>query len=119
LNKEAEVADLKRGKGGNCGWNFTWHREIFAWEVEMLQQVLSELESVTSREGHMDVTVWLEDSSNYYSVQSAYRVLPEESNKTVQSFDTKVWHKLVPLKVVVLLAVLYKIGFLQRLNCLK
>jgi len=48
--------------------------------AELLHHMIVELEQVTIMEGSNDCIVWVEDSSNFYSVKLAYNVLMEDSN---------------------------------------
>jgi hypothetical protein len=59
--------------------------------------MIEEIRTVTFRIGNRDCVKWTGDTSNCYSVKSAYKILTEDSNLVFK----KVWNKLVPLKVTV------------------
>jgi hypothetical protein len=61
----------------------------------------AEIRAVAFQRGHDDCMVWLVDASNCYSIKSAYKVLTETNNPGNQLPFSKIWHKLVPLKVAV------------------
>jgi hypothetical protein len=77
LNKEATVAEMRRGED-NREWHFSWRRDLFEWESEMLHYLIGEIATISFREGTCDNTVWLADSSKCYSAKSAYAVLSEK-----------------------------------------
>lgn len=72
LNKEATMADMRRGESNIREWQFSWRRDLFEWEVELLQHIIEEISSASFRLERMDSIVWLADPSEFYSVKPAY-----------------------------------------------
>jgi hypothetical protein len=85
------------GDGGGA-WN--WRRTLFAWEEEMLEQLRLLLLTVTLQVGRVDKRVWRLETSSVYTVRSAYKFfnanVPADPGVPIDSL----WHKDVPLKVV-------------------
>ncbi|MCI27979.1 putative non-LTR retroelement reverse transcriptase related protein, partial [Trifolium medium] len=51
-NKEASIAEKRRGTGGTREWDVRWRRELFEWELELLQVLVDEIDTVTFRIGN-------------------------------------------------------------------
>ncbi|KAF1865068.1 hypothetical protein Lal_00004442 [Lupinus albus] len=52
-------------------WNFTWRRQLFYWELDMLTSLLDDLKSVSLQRHSYDICEWWYDSSKIFTVKSA------------------------------------------------
>jgi hypothetical protein len=52
-------------------WRFSWRRELFVWEVNMLNSLLLCLEGAVIGEG-VDIWVWKLDKVGVFTVKSSY-----------------------------------------------
>jgi len=85
---------------GNEGASWSWRRRLFAWEEELVGELRLLLQNVTLQVTREDRWLWSLGTSSIYIVRSAYNFLndqfPIENAVPVSSL----WHKDVPLKVV-------------------
>ena len=86
---------------GENGEALKWSRRLFAWEEEQVEELCLLLQKMTLQDDNEDRWLWTLEKSNVYSICSAYNFLT--SQPLVDSLvDVKsLWHKDIPLKVVV------------------
>ncbi|XP_016172465.1 uncharacterized protein LOC107614851 [Arachis ipaensis] len=95
---------------GDCGfwdgiewiWNFQWRRELFQWELELLNQLHEALRPVKLVNHREDRVIWKYDRQSVFSTNSFVQVmqverLPEEV--TSYNFTSTIWKGLVPQRV--------------------
>jgi len=98
--KEATVFDMSQLGWGEEGGAWIWRRRLFVWEEQMLGELLFLLHNVFLQVDKNDRWLWALESSNVYSVRSAYRVLTVHRPLVPSVTVSDLWHKDVPLKVV-------------------
>ncbi|XP_015941358.1 uncharacterized protein LOC107466863 [Arachis duranensis] len=95
---------------GDCGfwdglewiWNFQWRRELFQWELELVNQLHERLRTVTLADGQEDHIVWKFDCKGIFSTNSVVKVLQSETlsaEVTSYSFTSAVWRGVVPPRI--------------------
>jgi len=100
LFKGASVSDMC-----HLGWRvdgeaWKWRRRLFAWEEGLLGDLISLLQNVNLQVNNIDRWRWALESTNTFSVRNAYKFLTLQP-PLVSSVDAlSLWHKDVPLKVV-------------------
>ncbi|XP_015961036.1 uncharacterized protein LOC107485010 [Arachis duranensis] len=95
---------------GDCGfwdglewrWNFQWRRELFQWELDLLNQLHETLRLVNLVYDREDRVVWKFDKKGVFSTNSFVQelqveLLPEDIASF--SFTRTVWKGLVPPRV--------------------
>ncbi|XP_016177792.1 uncharacterized protein LOC107620087 [Arachis ipaensis] len=95
---------------GDCGfwdglewrWNFQWRRELFQWELDLLNQMHETLRLVNLVYEREDRVVWKFDKHGVYSTNSFVQelqveLLPEDIASF--SFTRTIWKGLVPPRV--------------------
>nr|XP_025674245.1 uncharacterized protein LOC112774318 [Arachis hypogaea] len=104
------VSTLKGSVIGDCGfwdgvewiWSFQWRRQLFQWELELLNQLHQILLTVKLTTEREDRVIWKFDRTGVFSTKSFVQVmqeavLPEEI--TSYSFTSVVWRGFVPPRV--------------------
>ncbi|KAF1884621.1 hypothetical protein Lal_00028502 [Lupinus albus] len=83
-------------------WNFTWRRQLFSWELDLLTSLLDKLKSVSLQRYSFDSWEWRSDSSKIYTVKSTYILLNQSStlNSDNAQFSYSIWKSKAPLKVI-------------------
>ena len=82
------------------GEAWRWRQRLFSWEEGLLGDLISLLQNVNLQVNNIDRWRWALESTNNYSVRSAYKFLTLQP-PLVSSVDAlSLWHKDVPLKVV-------------------
>ncbi|KAL4286752.1 hypothetical protein AHAS_Ahas19G0117600 [Arachis hypogaea] len=95
---------------GDCGfwdglewiWNFQWRRELFHWELEIVNQLHDALRLVKLVADRDDRLVWKFDRQCVFTTNSFVQVLQEETlpeDITSYSFTKTIWKGLVPPRV--------------------
>ena len=74
-SKGARVADLWEISGSKDGWNFRFERHFNDWEMEVVQNFLSIMNSKSCRPRLSDKLWWTETKSGSYSVKSCFDLL--------------------------------------------
>ncbi|MCI48383.1 receptor-like protein kinase ANXUR2, partial [Trifolium medium] len=75
LNRSSTVAvvsDLGWGVGGAV---WSWRRQLWAWEEEMLEECMTLLSDIVLQPNVVDQWVWRSDPGCGYSVRGAYDLL--------------------------------------------
>ncbi|XP_015950039.1 uncharacterized protein LOC107474903 [Arachis duranensis] len=79
-----------------------WRRELFQWELELVNQLHERLRMVKLADGQEDQIVWKFDCKGVFSTNSVVQVLQSESLSTEitsYSFTSLVWRGVVPPKI--------------------
>ncbi|XP_016172658.1 uncharacterized protein LOC107615054 [Arachis ipaensis] len=95
---------------GDCGfwdglewvWDFQWRRELFQWELELLNQLQDRLRVVRLSVDREDTIVWKFDKNGVFSTSSFVQVLQQETlSADIMSYNFKssIWRGLVPPRV--------------------
>ena len=74
-SKGATVADLWEISGSKGGWNFKFKRHFNDWEMEVVQNFMSIMNSRSYRPQLSDKLCWKETNSGSYSVKSYFNLL--------------------------------------------
>ena len=69
-SKGGRVADLSENLGSKGGWNFRFERHFNDWEMEVVQNFLSIMNSRSCRPQPSDKLWWKETKSGSYFVKS-------------------------------------------------
>lgn len=85
LFKEVSVFAMCQIGWGQRGeaWRWRWRRGLFVWEEELVEELCLLLQNMTLQVDKEDRWLWRLESSNVFTVRSAYKVF---------------WHKDIPLK---------------------
>jgi len=94
------VSDMFQGGWGIDGAAWRWRRRLFVWEEEMLGDLTLLLQNVILQVHKADKWKWTLESSNVFSVKSAYNALTSQPPIELLVAVSSLWHKNVPLKVV-------------------
>jgi len=100
LDREVSVSDMFQGEWGIDGEAWRWRRRLFVWEEEMLGDLTLLLQNVILQVHKDDKWMWILESSNVFSVKSAYNALTSQPPIELPVTASSLWHKDVPLKVV-------------------
>lgn len=82
------------------GEAWSWRRRLFAWEEELVGELMLLLQNVSLQVDRIDRWIWQLDTSAIYTVRSAYNYLNIESPIDTVVPVHSLWHKDVSLKVV-------------------
>ncbi|XP_057719827.1 uncharacterized protein LOC130934259 [Arachis stenosperma] len=114
---------------GDCGfwdglewiWNFQWRRQLFQWELDLVNQLLDELRLVRLAYDRQDKIVWKYDKQGIFTTNSFVQVMqadmvPEEISS--YTFTSTIWKGLVPprVEVFVWFALTDRISTKERLS---
>jgi len=88
------------------GWEvngdaWKWRQRLFAWEEEQVGELCLLLTNVTLQVDKEDRWLWTLEKSNVYSIRSAYNHLTSQHTADNPVAVKSLWHKDIPLKVVV------------------
>ena len=92
-----EMSQLGWGEGGEA-WRW---RRLFAWEEELVGEFILLLANVTLQVNNDDRWLWTLETSNSFIVRSLYNTLTIQPHIELPVDAFSIWHKDVPLKVVV------------------
>jgi hypothetical protein len=93
------MSQLGWGEGG-AAW--AWRRQLWAWEEELLGEFRSVLANSVLQPDVIDRWVWRYDPNGGYSVRGAYQLLTATDVQDTTTTSYLIWHKQVPLKVLVM-----------------
>jgi hypothetical protein len=93
----AEKSDLGWGEGG-----WAWRHQLWVWEKELLGECRSVLANFVLQPNVVSQWVWRHDPNGGYSVCGAYKILTVQDIQDTAVTNDLIWHKQVPLKVLVL-----------------
>ena len=74
---------------------------MFAWEEELVGEFILLLANVTLQVNNDDRWLWTLETSNSFTVRSLYNSLTIQPHIELPVDASSIWHKDVPLKVVV------------------
>ncbi|GAU10380.1 hypothetical protein TSUD_422790, partial [Trifolium subterraneum] len=87
VDKNISVADMFAAGWDLGGEAWKWRRRLYAWEEELVVECVARLANVVLQVGARDRWVWRLDSSQCYSVKSAYSFLTASDVNITASFD--------------------------------
>ena len=82
------------------GEAWRWRRRLLAWEEGMLEELILLLFNVNLQVEKNDRWLWTLESSNIFTVRSAYNFITFQPPLASWVDASHLWHKDVPLKVV-------------------
>lgn len=109
-NKTITVANFFSLGLARQGEGWRWRRRLWAWEEDMLEECRALLFDVLLVPNVSDKWVWLLDIADEYYVRVAYDLLLNCDNSMLDTSLELVWHKQVPLKVIVFTCYLAHMG---------
>ena len=62
------IEDMGSWDDGRWSWKFTWRRNFFVWEKELVESLHLSVDQTSLSESGRDVRVWTFDISNAFSV---------------------------------------------------
>jgi hypothetical protein len=104
-NKEGTVLDLVGSGGERLEWNFTWRRNLFQWEEDLVVGLRGLLESVVLKVDE-DCWEWIPGAEGIFSVKSAYNLLDKELGNEeelageLEGVFDHLWDSSAPSKVI-------------------
>ncbi|GAU42324.1 hypothetical protein TSUD_25500 [Trifolium subterraneum] len=104
--RNSKVQEMGKWENGQWVLDLVWRRELFVWEVALLEDLLGALNSCHISHAQ-DTWVWKHDATSTLSVKSAYTMLESTLGVSVQSSVAsshvlpKVWKSHAPSKVIV------------------
>jgi hypothetical protein len=101
LTKEESIFGMYSLGWGIEGDAWRSRRRLFAWEEELVGELRLLLHNVSLQVDRVDRRVWRLESSSEYTVRSAYNFLSATTPVNHAVPVSSLWHKNVPLKVVV------------------
>ena len=100
LFKDKSVFDMCQLGWGEEGEAWGWKRRLFAWEEEVGGELTLLIHNVILQVDKDDSWLWTLDSSKTFIVRSAYNFLTTQHPIAQPVVVSSLWHKDVPLKVV-------------------
>ena len=85
---------------GEEGEAWRWRQRLFAWEEEVVGELMLLLHNVILQVDKDDKWFWTLDSSNAFTVRRAYNFMTFQHPIALPVVASSLWHKDVPLKVV-------------------
>ena len=98
--KESSVFHMSHLRWGEDGGAWRWRRRLFVWEEQMVGELLLLLHNVLLQVDKADSWLWTLETCRAYSVRSAYRIITISPPLVNPVPVADLWHKDVPLKVV-------------------
>jgi len=68
------VGTIRRAAEGSARWGLRWRRELFVWELELLDQLTAVIGAVELSEVE-DLWVWRPGEEGWFTVRSAYKIV--------------------------------------------
>jgi hypothetical protein len=94
------VFQLSQLGWGENGGAWSWRRRLFAWEEELVRELILLLGNVTLQVNKVDRWLWNLENSKSFTVRSAYNYLTAQIPTDTLVPVASLWHKDIPLKVV-------------------
>ena len=94
----SEMLQLGWGEGGEA-WR--WRRRLFAWEEKLVGEIILLLANVTLQVNREDKWLWTLENSHSFTVRNLYNFLTIQPQVASLVDFSSIWHKDVPLKVVI------------------
>lgn len=82
--------------GERWEWKLAWHRPRFAWEQQLLQQLLQTLQSVQLKRIELDNLFWQYEASGTFTVKSAYISLVTNRFEEISKLYQVLWKVQAP-----------------------
>jgi len=98
--KEESVFEMSQLGWGEGGEAWRWRRRLFVWEEEMVGELILLLGNVSLQVTREDKWLWSLEDSKAFSVRSLYNFLTLQPPAELPDDASSIWHKDVPLKVV-------------------
>ncbi|GAU44350.1 hypothetical protein TSUD_129240 [Trifolium subterraneum] len=105
IHKDSMVRDFYVQEGGGWRWSFSWRRNLFQWEEDLVTRLREMVEPVPLSLEE-DYWVWSPDPEGKFSVKSAYNFLGDElrvgedlEEEVALVFDN-IWGSPAPSKVI-------------------
>ena len=116
--KDISVFDMYHLGWGEDGEAWRWRQRLFVWEEEEVGELMLLLHTVRLQVDRDDRWRWTLEASNDFTVRSAYNFLSANPPLALSVPVVSLWHKDVPLKVVLFAWRCSKTGCLQRTICI-
>jgi hypothetical protein len=103
--KENLVVDFLVSNGVGSSWSFSWRRNLFQWEKDLVKNLEDLLEAVVLS-SEDDSWSWLPDTGNGFSVKSSYKLLTGElmfdevADLELVEVLNQIWESAAPSKVI-------------------
>ena len=68
-------------------WQIKWRKEWFLWETEIINEFMDELKTIKIDACRNDEWIWVGDTSNSFTVSSAYKILCHQNILQPHSFS--------------------------------
>jgi len=101
LLKEETIFGVHSLGWGVDGGAWRWRRRLFAWEKELVGELRLLLQNATLQVDRVDKRLWRLETSSVYTVRSVYKFLNDNVTVDKAMPVSSLWHKNVPLKVVI------------------
>ncbi|WJX68394.1 hypothetical protein P8452_52767 [Trifolium repens] len=104
LLKDSLVCEAGRWENGTWNWALEWRRQFFAWEVDLLQELLEVLACVVITDD-IDIWIWKPGIDGVHTVRSTYIFLDNLINNRAPRCELDlfafkfIWKSGVPSKV--------------------
>lgn len=72
-------------------WRLNWRRERFEWEVNLEEDLLTQINRGDMNMDSKDQIVWVGDITGVFSVKSAYGCLANQSNDLTNEVFSSLW----------------------------
>lgn len=96
--KEAKVSEMGSWTEEGWSWSLVWRRNLFVWEIEMLDSLLLVLNNTKPQQQKPDRWFWEKEPNVTYSVKNAYSLISKEVVGDKEVF-CKLWTKPTPLRI--------------------
>ncbi|GLT87533.1 hypothetical protein SLE2022_056120 [Rubroshorea leprosula] len=97
--KDACIADMGQWNNGEWMWTWRWTRNLFVWEINLLQELCSMLEGIKLTQGEDDNWIWKHNSKGRYTVKSAYNIINQNQESRQDAQYKLIWDNKLPLKI--------------------
>ena len=77
--QEQFIQQMERFSDAGWEWSFQWRQSLFDAEIDVADRFLGDTKGISIHPNHQDKWVWKGDSSDNYSVGSAYKLLLGDS----------------------------------------
>ncbi|GAU35611.1 hypothetical protein TSUD_30280 [Trifolium subterraneum] len=104
-HKDGKVNDFYELLDGSWNWSFSWRRELFQWEEDLVTQLREVLDPVVLSLEE-DYWRWRPGPDGLFSVNSSYNLLVDELREEEELADErvmvfrKIWDSPAPSKVI-------------------
>lgn len=99
LDNDKSVAEMGRWINQSWDWTMNWRRELFEWELELLNSLQATIANVKICQNSEDSWSWKLENSEKYSARSAYAALSEIDSQPENELFKIIWCNKAPLKL--------------------